>query len=144
VDLAPHSTTVLDVTEPMPSDAFGRGRVAVYCDFGYRGIENMTDPVANDLAYVPGKKLDAKGQVTHNGTGVAGVRIVIVSEWSATPIAEVTTGADGRYAIAQVQAGNHRAYLTPPTGWQVVGYNPSSFTLYAGWSTTYNYRVIPA
>ncbi|MGB3442178.1 MAG: hypothetical protein WBA97_25810 [Actinophytocola sp.] len=59
------------------------------------------------------------------------------------PIAEATTGADGRFAIAQVQAGTHQARLTPPAGWHVAGDNPQRFDVIAGWWTNFPFTVAP-
>jgi hypothetical protein len=144
VDIPAHSTVVLDVTEPMPSSAYDRGYVRVYCDFGYEGIENITDPVGSDQALVPGRKLDITGRVTHDGAGVAGVHVAILADGSGAVLGEATTGPDGRYAIVQVQTGIHQAYLTPPLGWRVVGDNPSRFDLVPGWWTDFPFRVEPA
>ena len=144
VDIAAHSTVVLDVTEPMPGSAYDRGYVRVYCDFGYEGIENITDPVGSDQALVPGRKLDITGRVTHDGVGVAGVHVAILAHGSGAALGEATTGPDGRYAIAQVQTGIHQAHLTPPAGWRVVGDNPSRFDLVPGWWTDFPFHVEPA
>ncbi|MFC4854024.1 carboxypeptidase-like regulatory domain-containing protein [Actinophytocola glycyrrhizae] len=124
VDIAPHSTLELTVTEPMPEHAYLYGHVVVGCDFGYSGVDEG-NPYDNDRAAVPGMRGDIVGFVGRDETGLAGVRVVLVSDGHCPIVAEATTGEDGRFALHQVPVGLYDLYLYPPAGWRIKNSNPS-------------------
>lgn len=125
VDLAPRSTSVLEVTEPMPPRAHSAGMVTVGCEFGYPAVESAYNPASADTAAVPGMRNDLVGTVVHGKTGFAGVRLVLMPDLEFMPlarcavIAETTTGADGTFAFRQVPVGIYLVYPYPPAGWQM-------------------------
>jgi hypothetical protein len=126
VTLAPHSTTVLDVTEPMPAGAYDYGYVVVGCDFGYEGVDDPDHNASDfDLADVPGQHGDLDGIVADDDTRVAGVRLVLVPEDGGCPVAEVTSDANGEFLFKQVPVGLYDLYVFPPAGWHVEYDNPT-------------------
>jgi hypothetical protein len=125
VTLAPHSTTVLEVTEPMPAGAYDYGYVVVACDFGYPGADSLENPGDLDMAAVPGQRGDLNGKVADDNTPVAGVRLVLVSPDDDCSVAEATTDAEGKFAFTQVPVGNYDLYVLPPAGWHVEYDNPT-------------------
>ncbi|HEX6352146.1 hypothetical protein [Actinophytocola sp.] len=124
--LAPHSTTVLEVTEPMPEFAYEYGDVFVLCDFGYEGVDELSNPSDFDRALVPGQRGDVEGSIRAEGTGIAGVRVVLVLQDGACPVAETVSDAAGRFAFKLVPVGIYDVYLFTPTGWRVTYENPTS------------------
>lgn len=125
VDLAPHSTMTFDVTEPMPPGAYNLGFVSVGCEFRYPDIQSVHNPLSYDHAAVPGLLGDARGVVTHDGAGLAGVRVLLVPDYLNMPgapcaiVAETTTGPDGTFAFQQVPVGLYVLYMDPPRGWRI-------------------------
>lgn len=127
VTIPANSTLVLDVTEPMPADAYEYGYVTVGCDFGHRFVEDFEhDPRDFDRAEVPGQRGDVTGRVTgEDGAGVAGARLVIVPDKEGgCPVAETTTDADGAFAFRQLPVGDYMLYLFPPSGFRAKYDNP--------------------
>lgn len=142
VDIAPHSTLKLEVSEPMPAGAYDYGRVTVGCDFGYQGIEEG-NPSDTDFADVPGMRGTITGFVGHGETGLAGVRVVLVAEAHCPIVAEATTGADGRFTMAQVPVGEYDMYLYPPKGWRVEYDNPTHTGLFGAGPADHGIGVVP-
>lgn len=134
VDIAPHSTLKLEVSEPMPEAAYQYGSVTVGCDFGYDGVDEG-NPSDNDRAAVPGMLGDITGFIGHDEVGLAGVRVVLVSEEHCPITAATLTDEDGNFTIEQVQVGVYDLYLFPPDGWHVTYENPTSTMLIGGWPT---------
>ncbi len=142
VDVAPHSTLKLDVSEPMPEGAYRYGSVTVGCDFGYAGIDEG-NPSDNDRAAVPGMLGDITGFIGHDDTGLAGVRVVLVSEEARCPIvAEAKTGADGRFTMEDVPVGEYDLYMYPPAGWRIKHGNPSHTYLVGAGPADHNIQVV--
>jgi hypothetical protein len=136
VTIAPHSTTVLAVTEPMPAFAYDYGRVTVGCDFSYRNVEDFEhNPADYDVAAVPGQRGDLTGQVVDDatGNGIAGVRLVLVPDAGGCPVGDTTTDAAGAFAFRQVPVGIYDVYVLPPAGWQVTYANPTSAEVIGHW-----------
>jgi LPXTG-motif cell wall-anchored protein len=132
VVIAPHATMVVDATEPMPDSAYDFGYVRADCDFGYVGVESDTNPRASAKAAVPGKRVDLTGNVTRDGAGLAGVRMVLTTDAHCPTVAETTTTADGRYLFPQVQTGTYELYALAPAGSHIVGQNPQTVYHTAG------------
>lgn len=124
VTVAPKSTQVVAVTEPMPAAAFDYGYVVVACDFGYAGVDADTNPSDHDEAAVPGQVGDATGMVADAEIGMAGVRVVLVGE-NGCPAGDVTTDRNGRFAFQKVPVGRYDVYVFPPTGWRAEHDNPT-------------------
>lgn len=142
VDIAPHSTLKLEVSEPMPEGAYRYGFVSVGCDFGYDGIDEG-NPSDNDRAAVPGMRGDITGFVSHDETGLAGVRVVLVSEGRCPITAEATTGADGHFTMEQVPVGEYDLYMYPPDGWRIEHDNPTPTYLLGGETADLYISVVP-
>jgi hypothetical protein len=132
VDIAPHSTVVLDVTEPMPAAAYERGFVTVGCEFRYAEVDSPFNPYGYDKARVPGRLGDLQGQVVDGATGIPGARVVLVAEDACVATAETTTGQDGRFAFRQVPVDRYQAYLFPPAGWHYPYDNPTGTDVIGG------------
>lgn len=126
VVVAPHATMVVEATEPMPDSAYDFGYVAIGCDFGYVGVDSDTNPTASAQAAVPGKRVDLTGNVTRDGAGLAGVRMVLTVDAHCPVVAETTTTADGRYLFPAVQTGTYELYALAPAGSHIVGQNPQT------------------
>jgi LPXTG-motif cell wall-anchored protein len=127
VTVAPHTALVLQVTEPMPADAYEYGFVSVGCDFSYKNVDDFDhNPHDFDRAAVPGQRGDLEGVLADDDTGIAGVRLVLVPDGGGCAVAEATTGADGRFAFHQVPVGDYDLYVFPPAGWHVEYDNPTS------------------
>jgi hypothetical protein len=90
--------------------------VTVDCDFGYEGMFDGSSPRAYDSAAVPGRMVEVTGRVMGNGSGLAGVPVVLTGP-SGCPIAgRTTTDQDGRFTFGRVQAGEYAVYALPE-GW---------------------------
>jgi len=142
VDIAPHSTLELEVSEPMPEGAYRYGYVSVGCDFGYDGIDEG-NPSDNDRAAVPGMRGDITGFISHDETGLAGVRVVLVSDGHCPITAEATTDADGHFTMAQVPVGEFDLYLFPPDGWRIEHDNPTHTYVLGGETADHYISVVP-
>jgi LPXTG-motif cell wall-anchored protein len=134
VTLAPRSTTTLDVTEPMPVRAYDYGDVFVACDFGYPGVWDENNPSDHDRATVPGQRGDLEGFVGSEGTGIAGVRVVLVGVDGACPVAETVTDGGGEFAFRQVPVGSYDVYLFTPAGWRYPHDNPTGAQVLGHWT----------
>jgi hypothetical protein len=133
VAIAPGETRTIDVTEQVPEGAFNRGIVTVGCDFGYRGVDIENHPVAGDQAAVPGAKATVVGDVAvyddHGQVkqGIAGVKVVLVSDQHCPVTGEQTTDAKGHFEFHGVVPGpDYQLYFLPPKGWKIKYDNPTS------------------
>lgn len=133
VTIAPGQTRTFAVSDPVPDAAFNRGYMSVACDFGYRGVDLDNHVEAHDKAPVSGGKATVRGFVFHNLgegkplKGLAGVKVVLVSEGDCPVVGEQTTDADGNFEFHNVAPGpNYWLYLLPPQGWRTKGDNPQS------------------
>jgi hypothetical protein len=137
VTIAPGETRTFDVTETVPAAAFNRGLVVASCDFGYYEVDIDNQARADDQAAVPGAKavvegdigvFDNQGQVAD---GVAGVKVVLVSDQRCPVTGEQTTDAKGHFVFPEVAAGPaYKLYFLTPTGWKVKYDNPMSISVY--------------
>ena len=134
VTVSPHTTLVLQVTEPMPAAAYEYGYVGVGCDFGYKNVDDEHNPGDSDRAAVPGQHGDLEGDVADDESGIAGVRLVLVPENGGCAVAETKSDAAGHFAFRQVPVGNYDLYLFPPTGWHVQFDNPTSTYVMGNWT----------
>lgn len=146
VTIAPHSTTVIDVTERMPALAHDFGYVGVDCVFGQAGVDYGANPRASDEAKVPGQTADVTvtiGSFTE-GASLSGFHVMLTEGKDQCPvIAKATTGADGRATLKAVPAGHYHLYVVPPTkkwwfkhgnqsGAQVTANRDNNFVFVAG------------
>lgn len=146
VTVAAHSTLVLDVTEPMPADAYEYGHVTVGCDFGHRNVEDFDhDPSDSDRAAVPGRRGDLTGTLVNDtGAGVADARLVLVpDEEGGCPVAETTTDAAGTFAFRQLPVGDYQLYLFPPSGWHDKYDNPTRVGVVGTYESRVALEVVP-
>ncbi|MBE8524162.1 hypothetical protein ILP97_42935 [Amycolatopsis sp. H6(2020)] len=131
VTIAAGETRVIDVSETVPQAAFNRGIVVAACDFGYREVDSENHVEAYDQAAVPGAKavvegnigvFDNQGQVKQ---GLAGVKVVLVSDQHCPVVGERTTDAKGHFEFLDVAPGpQYHLYLLPPKGWKIKYENP--------------------
>lgn len=130
-------TRTFDVSEKVPEAAFNRGIVVASCDFGYSEVDINNHAQAHDQADVPGGKaivegnvgvFDSQGQVKQ---GVAGVKVVLVSDRQCPVTGEQTTDAKGHFTFGDVAPGpSYRLYFLPPTGWRIENENPMEITVF--------------
>ncbi|WP_460438035.1 hypothetical protein [Amycolatopsis stemonae] len=132
VDLAAGETRTFDVTDTVPKAAFNRGFVAASCDFGYYEVDIDNHAQADDRAAVPGAKGSVSGDVTHGkNEGLAGVKVVLVSDLHCPVTGEATTDAKGHFEFHDVAPGPaYRLYLLPPKGWKVTYENPTAIDVW--------------
>ncbi|WP_410595998.1 hypothetical protein [Amycolatopsis sp. lyj-23] len=138
-------TRVLDVFEDVPQAAFNRGIVVASCDFGYREVDLDNHAQAHAQAAVPGAKavvegdigvFDGQGQVKQ---GLAGVKVVLVSDQHCPVAGERTTDAKGHFEFLDVTPGpQYQLYLVPPAGWKVKYENPVRIDV---WGPPENHHV---
>ncbi len=133
VTIAPGQTRTFQVSDPVPDAAFDRGILKVDCDFGYRGVDIGNHAQAGDKAPVSGGKATVRGFVFHEPgegkplKGLAGVKVVLVSERACPVVGEQTTDADGNFEFHNVAPGpDYWLYLLPPQGWRTTAENPQS------------------
>jgi hypothetical protein len=133
VTIAPGETRNIDVTETVPEAAVNRGFVAAACDFGYREVDIENHAQARDQAAVPGGRATVAGDVAvfddqgHVQQGVAGARVVLVSDQACPVTGERTTDANGHFEFLGVAPGpEYRLYVLPPQGWRIKSENPAS------------------
>ncbi|MFE0027851.1 SdrD B-like domain-containing protein [Amycolatopsis sp. NPDC059021] len=138
VTIAPGQTRTFDVSETVPEAAFNRGYVAVACDFGYREVDIDNHAKAEDRAAVPGAKATVVGDVAVNfdnqgrpQQGVAGVKVVLVSDQDCPVAGEQTTDANGHFEFHDVVPGPaYQLYFLPPQGWRIKYGNPTAINVY--------------
>lgn len=145
VTIAAEETRTFDVSETLPEAAFNRGIVVASCDFGYEEVDIENHAQANTRASVPGAKtvvegdigvFDNQGQVTE---GVAGVKVVLVSDLHCPVTGEATTDAKGHFVFPDVAPGpDYKLYFLPPKGWKISYENPMSIDV---WGPPSNHRV---
>jgi hypothetical protein len=133
VTIAPGQTRTFAVSDPVPDAAFDRGFMSVACDFGYRGVDLDNHVQARDKAPVSGAKAAVFGDVVHNPgqgkprQGLAGVKVVLVSDGVCPVVGEQTTDAKGHFEFHNVVPGpEYQLYLLPPQGWRIKHGNPTS------------------
>jgi hypothetical protein len=137
VTIAPGQTRTFDVAERVPEAARNSGVVTADCDFGYREVETENHPTAHAQAAVPGVKAtlvgdvavyDDRGEVKQ---GIAGVKVVLVSDQHCPVTGEQTTDAKGHFEFHDVVPGpEYRLFLLPPAGWKIKYDNPFSITVF--------------
>jgi hypothetical protein len=116
VAIAPHSTTSVDVSEPMPAGVADYGYVAADCYFNYSEASSSPGPRATAYASVPGKFGDVTGQVaSYVEADLTGFRVVLAAPDGGCPITEATTDADGKFSFRHLPVGRYDFYLVPPT-----------------------------
>jgi hypothetical protein len=145
VTIAPGETRVFDVSEAVPQAAFNRGIVVASCDFGYPEVDIDNHAQARAQASVPGAKavvegnigvFDDQGQVKQ---GLAGVKVVLVSDRHCPVAGERTTDAKGHFEFRDVAPGpDYRLVLLPATGWKIKYENPVRIDV---WGPPENHRV---
>lgn len=146
--IAPHSTVVLDGTEPMPERAYDHGYVGIDCIFGHAGAPYAeSNPRDADYAKVPGQFIDVNGQVTTivGGVGVAGWRFVLTEVGGCPVVGEAVSNANGEFTIKHVPAGRYFLYVVPTPGWTFKGawVPPAPIPLAAGDGTFLTYLAAP-
>lgn len=135
-------TLALTVTEAVPQGAFVHGDVFVACDFSYQGIDTG-GPSDHDEARVPGGLGTITGDVRHDDGGLAGVRLVLVTNAHCPILARTTTDENGQFTFTQVPAGDHQLYVFPPKGWTVSGENPTGIDVWADQTSRLGLSVSP-
>jgi hypothetical protein len=119
--IAPHTTTVLKVSEPMPAAAHDYGYVQVDCEFAYKDMWSSGSPRDTDRATVPGQFAEVTGQIRTypEDVDLSGFRVVVTAAGGQCPIiAEAVTGKDGRFSLGKLPAGRYHYYVVPPPpGW---------------------------
>jgi hypothetical protein len=133
VTIAPGQTRTVDVSETVPEAAFNRGYVLAACDFGYRGVDLDNRVRASDQAAVPGAKATVIGDVVVRGEkqGVAGVKVVLVSDQHCPVTGEQTTDENGHFEFHDVVPGPaYQLYFLPPKGWKIKYENPTSINVF--------------
>ncbi|MCR6485272.1 hypothetical protein M8542_20800 [Amycolatopsis sp. OK19-0408] len=148
VTIAPGETRTIDVSETVPQAAFNRGIVVASCDFGYDEVDIDNHAQAHDQAAVPGAKavvegnvgvFDDQGQVKD---GLAGVKVVLVSDQHCPVVGERTTDAKGHFEFLDVAPGpQFHLYLQPPDGWKIKYENPMWVSVYGPPENHYPYRI---
>ncbi|MFC5686506.1 hypothetical protein [Amycolatopsis mediterranei] len=131
VAIAPGQTRTFDVTERVPEAARTSGIVTADCDFGYREVGTDEHPNVGAQAAVPGAKAtlvgdvavyDDRGQVKQ---GIAGTKVVLVSDRHCPVVAEQTTDEKGHFEFHDVVPGpEYRVFFLPPAGWKIKDGNP--------------------
>jgi hypothetical protein len=112
VTVAPHTTTVLDVTEPMPPAAHDHGYVQVDCWFSYAGMGDSGSPRDTDRATLPGQFAEVTGHFSPFG---AGIRLILTADGGGCPIlAEATADNNGRFSLGRLPVGRYHYYIEPP------------------------------
>ncbi|MEU4522678.1 hypothetical protein AB0F52_28685 [Amycolatopsis sp. NPDC024027] len=131
VTIAPGETRVIDVSEAVPQAAFNRGIVVASCDFGYSEVDTDNHAQAHAQAAVPGAKAVVEGNIGVFGNqgevtqGLAGVKVVLVSDQHCPVAGERTTDAKGHFEFLDVAPGpQYHLYLLPPAGWKIKDENP--------------------
>jgi len=130
VTIAPGQTRTFDVTERVPEAARNSGVITADCDFGYREVGIGEHPTASASAAVPGVKATVVGDVGYYKRGearqgLAGVKVVLVSDRHCPVTAEQTTDAEGRFEFHDVVPGpKYQLYALLPKGWQSRFLNP--------------------
>ncbi|WP_244211132.1 SdrD B-like domain-containing protein [Amycolatopsis kentuckyensis] len=131
VTIAPGQTRTFDVSETVPQAAFNRGYVLAACDFGYPEVDTENHAEAQDRAAVPGAKGTVVGDVKQGEQGVAGVKVVLVSDQHCPVTGEQTTDAKGHFEFHDVVPGpEYRLYLLPPKGLKVKYENPTAIDVW--------------
>ncbi|MGW4057202.1 hypothetical protein ACWEGE_02925 [Amycolatopsis sp. NPDC004747] len=145
VTIAPGETRVIDVSEAVPQAAFDRGFVMAACDFGYSEVDSENHADTYTQAAVPGGKavvegnigtFDNQGQVAQ---GLAGVKVVLVSDQHCPVVGERITDAKGHFEFLDVAPGpEFHLYLLPPAGWKIKYENPMWISV---WGPPENHRA---
>lgn len=133
VTLDPGQTKVIDVSERIPDNAIDHGYVAVACDFGLSDADLADHPSAGDTAAVPGGIANLPGTIlTPAGSGLAGVRVVLVRDGACPIIGDITTDGNGKFEFTNLApAPDYKLYLVPPAGWNFAGDNPHQIRVIA-------------
>ncbi|WP_410656613.1 hypothetical protein [Amycolatopsis sp. lyj-112] len=138
VTIAAGQTRTFNVSEPVPDDAFAHGYIGAGCDFGYSEVGFDNRPTANAKAAVPGARASVVGDVVHDPgqgkprQGLAGVKVVLVSDEKCPVAGEQVTDAKGHFEIPNVAPGpDYRLYFLPPQGWRIKYDNPTSILFIA-------------
>jgi hypothetical protein len=139
VTIAPGETRVIDVSEAVPQAAFNRGFVMAACDFGYSEVDGENHADTYTQAAVPGGKAVVEGNIgvfDDQGAvkqGLAGVKVVLVSDQHCPVVGERTTDAKGHFEFLDVAPGpEFHLYLLPPAGWKIKYENPMWISVWGG------------
>ncbi|SFG80122.1 SdrD B-like domain-containing protein [Amycolatopsis regifaucium] len=131
--IAPGQTRTFEVSAKVPDAALNRGYVGVECDFGYAEVDIESHATARDRAVVPGGIAAVVGDVVRDAEpdkpreGLAGVKVVLVSDGDCPVAGETTTDAKGHFEFHKVVPGpDYRLYFLPPQGWRIKYDNPTS------------------
>jgi len=110
------------------------GQTRTDVDFGYRGTASVGDRVWNDT--------DGDGVQDAGEAGINGVTVELL-DGANNVLATTTTAGDGNYTFANLNAGNYKVRVTPPSGVAqtydldgVATANIATFTLTAGQART--------
>ncbi|MEU8634680.1 hypothetical protein AB0C38_21095 [Amycolatopsis sp. NPDC048633] len=148
VTIAPGETRTFDVSEAVPEASFNRGYVVVACDFGYDEVDSENHANASDQAAVPGGKATVEGAIgvfDNQGNvakGVAGAKVVLVSDQHCPVVGERTTDAQGHFEFLDVVPGpEYHLYVLPPKGWKVLNENPMSINVSGPPENHYLWRI---
>jgi uncharacterized repeat protein (TIGR01451 family) len=148
VTIAPGETRTFDVSEAVPEAAFNRGIVVAACDFGYEEVDIENHADAHDQAAVPGAKATVEGAIgvfDNQGDltkGVAGAKVVLVSDQHCPVVGERTTDDKGHFVFLDVVPGpEYHLYLLPPKGWKVQNENPMWINVYGPPENHYQWRI---
>ena len=148
VTIAPGETRTFDVSEAVPAAAFNRGIVVASCDFGYEEVDIDNHADAHAQAAVPGAKATVEGTIgvfDNQGNltkGVAGAKVVLVSDQHCPVVGERTTDAKGHFEFLDVAPGpEFHLYLLPPKGWKVKNENPMWISVYGPPENHYPWRI---
>ncbi|MEA5362017.1 hypothetical protein VA596_20955 [Amycolatopsis sp., V23-08] len=148
VTIAPGETRTFDVSEAVPAAAFNRGIVVAACDFGYEEVDIENHANASDQAAVPGAKATVEGTLGvfddqgNVAKGVAGAKVVLVSDQHCPVVGERTTDAKGHFEFLDVAPGpEFHLYFLPPKGWKVKYENPMWINVYGPPENHYPYRI---
>ncbi|MBP2331104.1 hypothetical protein JOF56_011489 [Kibdelosporangium banguiense] len=108
--VAAGESKTVTVVDSLPTKAHDWGEVVVACDFGPDGSGDG-NPEARDSARVPGQMGSADVNVTHGGTPVAGVVVLLVDPYTKRIVSHQTSDANGKFHVRNRQAGRYEVIV---------------------------------